>query len=408
MKRFAFIAIALGAVTHAAHAGGLERPNGISARGTGLGGAFTAFADDPTAIWFNPAALDATEPQVMIGGELVYGPREYTPVAADGTRGAKQEATIISPVPSLGVVGRFDYDDRPSRFTLGFGVWNTFGGEAAFPKTGMPALDTTRDIAIEADGAAALHISDRLAVGGTFRLGIGLFKVESTMKPFDSDISASGVGVAMAWGALFKATDDIRIGLTWRSPLRVTTKGSGTIVFGGPAERHDVRHRQNWPQQVSLGVGWQTSPRLKLAAQLDWTQWSQIDKITVEFPASALPTQIYPEYWDDSWTARVGGEYALSPALALRAGTYFDTTAVPDRTIERQYLDSNKLGLSAGTTLRAAGWRFDAALDGIIPTTRTVENNATDVMGFTPLVNTAPGDYRGTLITFELSAARPF
>ena len=32
----------------------------------------------------------------------------------------------------------------------------------------------------------------------------------------------------------------------------------------------------------------------------------------------------------------------------------------------------------------------------------------TDVMGFTPLVNKAPGDYRGTLITFELAAARPF
>lgn len=406
MKRFALIAIVL--ATTAAHAGGLERPNGISARGTGFGGAWTAFADDATAIWFNPAALDQTEPQVMIGGELVYGPREYTPVAADGTRGAKQEATILSPVPSLGVVGRFDSDDRPSRFTLGFGVWNTFGGDVAFPKTGEPALDTTRDIVVEADAAAALHVSDRLALGAAFRLGVGFFKVESTMKPFDADLAGSGVGIAMSLAALFKATDDLRIGLTWRSPLHVTTEGSGVIEFGGPPERHDVHHRQNWPQQVSIGAGWQATPRLRLAGQLDWTQWSQVDKITVEFPTSGLPTQIYPEYWDDNWTVRVGGEYALSSTLAVRAGTYLDTAAVPDRTLERQYLDTNKVGLSAGTSLRAAGWRFDLALDSIIPTTRTVENNAMDVMGFTPLVNIAPGDYRGTLIMFELSAARPF
>ncbi|HUS33270.1 MAG TPA: outer membrane protein transport protein, partial [Kofleriaceae bacterium] len=299
-------------------------------------------------------------------------------------------------------------DDRPSRFTLGFGVWNTFGGDVAFPKTGMPALDTTRDIVVEANVAAAMHVSDRFAVGAAVRLGIGFFKVESTDAPFDADLSASGVGVAMTWGALFRPTDAVRVGLTWRSPLRVTTKGSGTISFGGPAERHDVRHRQNWPQQVSLGVGWQGTPQLKLATQIDWTEWSQVDEIRVEFPASVLPAQIYPEYWDDSWTLRAGGEYAVSSVLALRAGTYFDTSAVPDRTIERQYLDTDKLGLSGGASLRAGGWRFDAALDGVIPTTRTVENNAMDVMGFTPLVNKAPGDYRGTLITFEVAAARPF
>src|SRR5687767_11351149 len=120
MKRCAIIVCVLGAAT-AAHAGGLQRPNGISARGVGMGGAWNAWADDSTAIWFNPGALDSTDPQVTIGGELVYGPREYTPVAADGTRQPTQATTIMSPVPSIGVVGRFKEDDRPSRFTLGFG-----------------------------------------------------------------------------------------------------------------------------------------------------------------------------------------------------------------------------------------------------------------------------------------------
>ena len=404
MKRVAAILV----VSSTAYAGGLERPNGISARGTGMGGAFTAWADDATAVWFNPGALDAVDPQVHVGGELVVGPRSYVPVAADGTRGASQDATLVAPTPSLGIVGRFVDEDRPSRFTLGFGIYNTFGGDVSFAKTGQPALDATRDLLVEANGAAALHISDRLSIGGAIRFGLGLFKVESTQMPFDASVSGTGVGVGMTWGALVRATDTVRIGVAWRSPLRVTTKGSGTVTFAGPAEHHDVRHEQNWPQQASLGVGWQATHELKLAAQLDWTEWSQVDKIVVEFPASALPDQIYPEYWNDSWTVRAGGEYTLSSTLAVRGGAYVDTAAVPDRTIERQYIDSNKLGLSAGASLHAAGWRFDAALDGIIPTTRTVTNNAMDVMGFTPLVNKAPGDYRGTLLTLELAAARPF
>jgi long-chain fatty acid transport protein len=402
-------ALALVLLTTTAHAGGLQRPNGISARGVGMGGAWCALADDATAMYFNPGALDATTPHVHVGGELVVGPRSYTPLEDDGTNGAAQKTTIVAPVPVLGVVGRFDYDGRPSRFTLGLGVWNTFGGRASYDVTGMPALDATQELVIEVNAAAAVHISDKLAIGGALRVGIGMFATEATMNPFDADLSATGVGLGMTWGALVRPTETLRVGLTWRSPLRVTTKGSGVVEFGGPPERHDVEHRQNWPQQVLLGLGWQVSPHLKLATQLDWSQWSQIQEITVVFPGGALPNQIYPEYWKDSWAVRLGGEYALSQTLSARAGTYFDSAAVPDFSIERQYADSNKVGIAAGGSVRTGPWRFDAAVDGIIPRTRTVPNTSMQALGGVgALANKAPGDYRGTLVTFELAAAREF
>ena len=404
MKR----AAALLLMATSAHAGGLQRPNAISARGVGMGGAWCAWADDATAIYFNPGALDTVKPHVLVGGELVVGPRSYTPVAADGSRGAAQEATVIAPVPAAGIVGRFSYDDQPSRFTLGLGVWNTFGGKVSYERTGMPALDATQDLLLEVNAAAALHVSDKLSIGGALRVGIGMFATEATMNPFDADISASGVGIGMTWGALVRPTETVRVGLTWRSPLRVTTKGSGLVEFGGPSERHAVEHRQNWPQQVLLGLGWQAASRLKLAAQVDWSQWSQIEEISVTFPNGVLPDQIYPEYWDDSWAFRAGGEYAVTETLGLRAGAYFDTRAVPDATIERQYTDSNKIGLAAGASVRVNRWRFDAAIDGVIPGTRTVPNTTTKAAGVGALVNKAPGDYRGSLLTLELAAAREF
>jgi long-chain fatty acid transport protein len=406
MKRA--LALLLGSTT--AYAGGTVRPNpGITARGTSLGGAWVAWADDPSAVYFNPGALDAIDPQVMIGAEFLIGPRTFTPIAADGTRGEPQKTTLASPLPTAGVIGRFSYDDEPSRFTLGLGVWNTFGGRVSYPKTGMPALDATQDLCFEVDGAASLHVSDRFAVGGAFRLGLGLFHVESTMNPFDANLSAKGVGVGMTWGALFRPTDTVRIGLNWRSPLRITTKGSGTVIdTGGNTSRPEIQHDQNWPQSVQLGTAIVASPRVRLAAQIDWTQWSQIDTIDVEFLDSGLPDQRYPEYWRDNWSFRAGGEYAVSPKLQLRAGGYYDTPAVPDSTLERQYSDSHKVGVSLGATLHAVGWRFDFAADSIIPRHRIVDNNAADVMGVSALQNKAPGDYIGGLITFELAAARQF
>lgn len=399
-------ALSLVLVTSVAHAGGLGRPNGISARGVGMGGAWTAFVDDATAVWFNPAAMSEIEPQANVGAELVVGPRTYTPVADDGTRGAAQDATVVAPVPSAGVVGRFWYDGRPSRFTLGGGVWNTYGGRVAFPKTGMPALDSTEEAVIEASAGTALRISDKLSIGASIRVGIGLFSVESTQMPYDAKLSASGLGVAMAWGLLFRPVDKLRIAAAWRAPMNITTTGSGQLQGAGGLEQVSVEHEQAWPQSASLGVGISATPALRLAAQVDWVQWSTVTDIVVQLPGSGNPDVVYREDWDDSWTVRLGGDLAVTKAVALRAGAYLDTAAVPDRTIERQYLDSRKLGVAGGGSVGFGAWRVDAAVDFVLPNTRTVPQNTAATPDYERAK--APGDYRGSLLTFEASVGRVF
>jgi len=405
MKRLSLMLLA--ALPATAQAGGLARPNGISARGVGMGGAFTAWADDATAVFFNPGALDDIEPQVDIGGELVVGPRSYTPVADDGTKGTTQKTTIAAPAPAIGLVARLSNNDQPSRITFGAGLYNTFGGQLSWTKTGNPALDSTEDVVIEAIGGASLRVSDRFSVGASVRLGLGLFALDGTADPFDAHLSASGVGAGLATGALFRATDSVRIGVAWRSPLRVTTEGSGTITFGAAPQGESISHDQVWPQQASLGIGWRAAPALRLAVQADWTQWSQLKELTVVFPSNMSLNQVYREDWKDNWTARVGGEYAFG-TFAVRGGAYVDTNAVPDRSIERQYLDQTKIGLATGVTVHAAGWRVDAALDGLVPGTREVPNNSAATASFPADRNKAPGEYKGTLVTFELAVAHGF
>jgi long-chain fatty acid transport protein len=405
MKRLSWVLLA--ALPASAHAGGLSRPNGMSARGTGMGGAFTAWADDASAVFFNPAAMDDIDPQVDIGAELVVGPRSYTPVADDGTKGPTQKTTIAAPVPALGVVGRFYNDDQPSRITLGAGLFNTFGGTLSWKQSGQPAFDSTEDVVIEAIGGASLHVSDRLAVGASVRLGLGLFGLDATQDPFDAHLSASGVGAAAALGAVFTPTENVRIGLAWRSPLRITTEGSGTVTFATTPQGQNVSHEQVWPQEASLGIGWRATPAVRLAVQADWAQWSQLKQISVTFPANHSLDQVFREDWKDTWAVRAGGEYAWS-GFAVRGGAYVDTNAVPDRSIERQYLDQTKIGVAAGATAHVAGWRVDAALDCVLPGTREVPNNNAATAAFPADRNKAPGEYKGTLVTIELAVARPF
>lgn len=405
MKRLAGILLATAAAT--AHAGGLQRTNGISARGTGMGGAWAAWADDASAVYFNPAAMDAMDPEIDVGGEYVTAPRTYTPRAADGTDGAAQKTTISSPVPSAGAVGRMYNDDEPSRITLGGGIWNTFGGSVSYKPTGQPAIDASEDIALEADAGIAVRVSDRLALGATFRLGLGLFSSDATMNPFDAHLSGNGLGLAGGLGALVRPTDNVRIALAWRSPLTITTEGDGTVTFTGGPSNQQVRHEQTWPQEASLGVGVRPAPALKLAAQVDWAQWSQLKEIAVRFPASPGNDQVYREDWKDTWTVRAGGEYTFG-VVAIRAGAYVDTSAVPDRTIERQYFDLTKYGVSAGAGTAFAGWRIDTAVDWVLPGSRTVPNNDIQTAAFPADRNIAPGTYKGTMVTVELAVGHGF
>ena len=366
-----------------------------------MGGAFTAFADDATALYFDPAALADAAPQVDVGGELVLGTRTYTPPG-----GPQQKASIASPAPSLGVVGRFSTDDQPSRVTFAAGVWNTGGGALTWPTTGQPAFDHTQELVLEATAGAALRVSDRLRIGGAIRLGLGLFSIDATANPFDAHLSASGVGVAMAWGALLTPTPTTRIAIAWRSPLRITTSGSGSVLQpGGETTQETVEHEQVWPQSATLGVGWSPAPRWKLAAQLDWTQWSAVDHITVA--VTHEPAQVFSESWRDTWTARLGADYQMTRAVAVRAGAYVDTGAVPDRTLERQYLDATKLGVAAGATVARGRWRVDVALD-LLPTSRTVADNSAETTDFPADRNKAPGEYRGTLATIDVSVGTRF
>jgi long-chain fatty acid transport protein len=393
-----------------AHAGGLARPNLISARGVAMGGAFTAIADDPTALHFNPAGAAWAETALMLGAELVYAPRTYTPLDADGMRGADQEATPLVPVPTLGILIRLeDEDDIPSRLTLGAGVWNTFGGSLHYDPLGggQTAVESTDELVLEAVAGAAYEVSDALAIGAALRVGFGIFAVDAIAHPADTDISGFGISVAGTLGIMVRPTDAIQLGAAWRSPLTVTTSGDGSITTGAEIPV-DMEHEQPWPQQASLGVAVRVAAPVRLAAQIDWTDWSRWDRLRIDFPGREGLNQNLPLDWSDNVSLRLGGEYTASPSMILRAGAYYDSNAVPDLTIERIYLDDDKLGISAGASIDiGAAWRIDAAADVTLPNSRDVPDNFADVPpGWAERVNAYPGEHGGSVFTLELALAR--
>jgi long-chain fatty acid transport protein len=400
MKRFALVALILGTAAGTASAGGLARPNFLSARGLGLGGAFVAVADDATAWHFNPAGTVFADSSLHIGGELVVAPRTYKPL--DPAMPEQSPKTPVFPLPALGVMTHVG-----DRVVLGGGLWTTYGGALTYPDQGLSGvIDHSQDAVIETVLGAGYRVNERVAIGATVRLGIGLFSVEATEKPVDTNFSSKGLGVGAAFGATWLASEKVTLAASWRSGMAVKTTGTGELMLPQGPLPVNVEHTQTWPQSASVGAAIGLGARARWSVELDWTQWSRMEELSVNFPGNEAVNQLFPLDWNDNYAVRTGLEWKKSAGFALRGGAYFDSNAVPDKTIERQYLDSPKFGLSVGTSIALGAWRLDLGLDGIAGPPRTVPDNSAEVGGYDALRNIAPGDYSGSVFTFEAAAVR--
>jgi long-chain fatty acid transport protein len=389
-----------------AHAAGFARPNIISARGVGWGGAFTAIADDPTALHYNPAGM-ASQPgdTVLVGAETIVAPRTYKPLEDDGSLGETQSpADDPNFLPVLGYVTRVQQNDQPSHFAFGIGFWDTFGGSLEYEKGPDNAINSTTIALLEVVPGMAYEVNDFLQLGVAFRLGIGLFAVNSTTRPAvtrTTDVSTSGIAGGLSLGMMVKPTPTLRIGTVWRSSITVDTKGDGTIDFGQGPKPVDASLRQSWPQQAALGVHLQATPRLGVAVQADWTDWSQMHHLLIVAQAAENDEDVD---FHDSYALHAGVEVGVSDAVDLRAGYTFDSNAVPDRTIERTFLDLPKHAFALGGSFVVKRWLvIDAAAEAVMSPTRHVPDNSADYLDFPARANAAPGDHNGQIYTLELA-----
>ncbi len=407
----------------ASWAGGLARPNPVSARAIGMGGAFSAVADDPTALHFNPAGLAyIPTSNLLIGGEFVVAPRTYTPRFDDGRCEAanpppqcqvQSPTSPVRPLPSLGFSTRLERDGVPSRLTFGIGLWNTFGGQLEFKdKEDIPGtLRSTRNAVIEIVPGLAYEVNDVLAVGVSFRLGVGLFDIESIARPSNAVISAIGVGAGATLGLMLRPNDKLSIGTYYRTPLNVTTSGSAEIdsdLDGTTDISTDAEFIQKWPDQAGIGVAYKPTSALLVSAQFDWTGWGRVNDITPVFANQQDLTRqaSIDADWDDSMAIHIGGQYAISHKIQVRGGFTYDTKAVIDRTQERQFLDSKKQLFALGGSYRVTSkWRIDTAFEVGPGGTLTIDDNSQEAgdAQWAARSNVSPGDHGGKLFTFELA-----
>lgn len=395
-------------------AAGFRLPE-AGAKAMGMGFAFTAQADDPSAIYFNPAGLTQLKGQnVMVGVTYVReNGGEFTGTTpVDNTTAIKNETqkSLNFYIPNA----YYTKTTSDGYFAYGVGIFSPFGlgQEYENKNTSIFRNQITKiDLqTIVVNPTIAFKVNEFLSVGVGIDWMYGKARLEKTPvvagvgNLYNSELKGDGNTWGYNFGLLLKPTENFRIGANYRSAFNLKIKDadvniSNTNPFYGTGRLGPTPSNTQggatiaMPATFALGAAY-TMGKLTVEADADWTLWHSFGSlpITIENPVPTLFSTNNPKQWEDVCALRLGVEYRVTDPLSLRAGVVYDPSPVPASTMGPELPDSNRMNYMAGVGYKVGGWTIDVAGMYIDKKDRTVNNQAITAAGGTGFNGTWTGN----------------
>lgn len=339
------------------------RLQGQSASAIGMGNAFAAQADDPSALHYNPAGMtQLSGVQNLFGTSLIGGTTEYMGPTGQQVTGDRNGSVAWPPpghiyitanLKDLGIAALGD-------LTAGIGLNNPFGSLTRWPNNGpfrtavtfntLPLLDIKPTLAYKLNEQFSFGLgADIYTFSGLF--GEGQVEQRSIWPggfgiPAGSAIELNGTDTTAGFNVSllytpYRNADGkplVNIGLVYRSQATLHLNGefraNGALVS-------DAAATLVLPQVYSAAVAvWpvrSSDHEWKLELDVDYVGWKSNRNLDIHLSNGAVIP--FPQNWQNAYTVMVGTEYkwlrvAAMPdwEIALRAGYLTQQTQVPDRT----------------------------------------------------------------------------
>ena len=160
------------------------------------------------------------------------------------------------------------------------------------------------------------------------------------------DIKTSGEGFGGIFGLLYEIDDKTTFGLAYTTKMDVDLQG-GTpfLTTTGLSAHYDVNIDYHWPKTLAVGLAHRPSPKLLLASDVTWVDWSAgnedlilklsegTNAIVNGLAGSASIIDVLPLDWKDRFVFHFGTEYYFNPKITLRAGYIYGKSPIPDSTV---------------------------------------------------------------------------
>ncbi|MDZ7585740.1 MAG: outer membrane protein transport protein [Thiobacillus sp.] len=280
----------------------------------GMGGAAMAYDNGTAALANNPATLglmaDGSRLDVMLG---FVGPDLETSMGM-----GKSEADAFY-MPAIG------YVKKRGNLVYGAGIYGQGGMGTEYANGDMAQVGVGRVIF-----PLAYSVSPRFNIGGSVDVvwaGMDLvadLNADGTKDidfKDDSDFTgaAKGYSVAAKLGFTYRLNDALTAGGVYQTAANLPDlKGDGYKVTGF-----------DMPAMFGLGLAWQASERLMVAADVKDVMWgSSMNTVTIY--RNGMVVAPFQQDWDDQIVLSLGLAYRFSDAFTGRVGYNHGKNPIPD------------------------------------------------------------------------------
>jgi long-chain fatty acid transport protein len=261
---------------------------------------------------------------------------------------------------------------------------------------------------------AAYTIIDQQLGGGV------LPPLTRPLKDINQKFEGEGWGYGFNLGLLFKATEYISFGATYRSQVDVDVEGRATFdnVIQDPYMAYTFRDTDgtsdiSLPAQATFGIA--VTPWQNLVVEVGgrWEDWSSTDelKIKLDTPVLGQSSSITPRDWKSTWSYNIGGQYQINEAFDLSAGYLYAKDAVPGSTFEPLVPDTDAHLFTFGVGWKTGPWTINTAFGYEHHEKGKKDNSLGDPLGAMASgspTDTANGTYKADIYLSSLSVAYRF
>jgi len=331
-----------------------------SSSSLGQGAAVVSHTDSPSTIFFNPALMNKLDgTQVEIGTTLLFPTRKFK--SDETVRTCETKYDVFYP-STLYLTHQFN-----ATVSAGLGFFNPFGLGTNWGETweGRYIATNSEMKTYNINPAFSIKVLPRMYLAA----GLDILYLDATLESkinLGSDIqqkfTGDGTGIGYNVGLLYDITDDISLGVAYRSEIKVNVDGRGKFnpQIPGFLENSSGEADITMPQQLFAGMSYKGFERWILEAGLRWEDWSCFKQLKVKFD-SGMQAPPQPRRWNDTFAYNIGAQYQYNEIVTLRAGYLYGKNPVPDSTFDPSIPDSDTHLFAAGTGLNFGKCTVDLA-----------------------------------------------
>jgi long-chain fatty acid transport protein len=305
---------------------GLRLPN-QDPEAIGRANAFVATADNPSAIYYNPAGITQLEGQNIHAGAYFLS----TGVDYESSTGTAHTKSDFNAVPQLYYV----YSPEKLPLSFGLGVYVPYG--LALEWQGNSPFRTAAEkgdlLYLTVNPVVAWKVLPTLsiAIGPTINYSKATLERGIGFLPNDRfKLTGDGFDYGFNAGVLWQPHPMWSFGLNYHYLTTVKYEGTAETTPSPPLPASTSASTEiRFPQYIVGGISFRPTENWNIEFDLDWTDWESLNSLVIK--GTAFGNQIFPFNYRSSFMYEFGVTRKFSNGWYASVGYFYSENSSPDK-----------------------------------------------------------------------------